>query len=349
MESVVQGYKDAKIPLECMWNDLDIYVLYRDFTNAPETFPADTFRAWIESLHANNQYYVPIIDSNIYAPNPTNESDAYEPWSRGAELGTFIRDPTTGGFYYGDNWPGFSSWADWLLPTSQLWWTNETSSWHQITPFDGIWIDLSEASSFCVGSCGNGRLDENPLHPPFTLPGDPLTLEYRYPEGFNLTNATEASSAAAASSSQASAASASPVLPPATTGTRGRTEPTPGVRNLNFPPYVINHVQAGHSLLKSAIAPNATHSDASNTTEVGTHSDVQVMVLICNSTNSTTYSVTKSLMPPTTLYSTSSRANDHLPSVAAHSPAPAVSQRTGVATTPAPGAACSSPSLKLSR
>ncbi|KAK5108679.1 hypothetical protein LTR62_008084 [Meristemomyces frigidus] len=271
VEAVVKGYKDANIPLECMWNDLDIYELYKDFTNAENTYPAGPFRAWIESLHANNQYYVPIIDSNIYTPNPDNASDAYPPWQRAAELQTFIRDPTTGGFYYGDGWAGFSSWADWLLPSSQMWWTKETLAYHSVIPFDGIWIDLCEASSFCVGSCGNGRLDENPIHPPFTLPGDPLTDDYTYPEQFNATNATEASSAASASSSQASAASAHPVLPPATTKTQGRTKPTPGVRNLNFPPYVLNSVQAGHSLLKGAIAPNATHNDASNTTEYELH------------------------------------------------------------------------------
>lgn len=54
-------------------------------------------RQFVAGLHAAGQYYVPIVDSNIYAPNPENASDAYEPWSRGAELGTFIRDPTTGG------------------------------------------------------------------------------------------------------------------------------------------------------------------------------------------------------------------------------------------------------------
>ena len=109
------------------------------------------------------------------------------------------------------------------------------------------------------------------MHPPFLLPGDPLTFDFNYPEGFNITNATEAASAAAASASQASAASVSPVLPPATTTTQGRTEPTPGVRNLNYPPYVINNVQAGHALGKSSIAPNATHNDQYNTTEYEMH------------------------------------------------------------------------------
>jgi len=224
---------------------------------------------FIAGLHANGQHYVPIVDSNIYVSNPSNESDAYEPWDFGSSLGTFIRDPTTGDFYFGDNWPGYSSWADWLVPTSQEFWTSELMRWHNQTPFDGIWIDLSEASSFCVGSCGNGNLDQNPVHPPFLLPGDPLTFDYNYPEGFNITNATEAASATSAAASQASALSASPILPAVTTTTQGRTEPTPGVRNLNFPPYVLNSVRG--SLLTGAIAPNATHNDPTNTTEYEMH------------------------------------------------------------------------------
>lgn len=255
-----------------MWNDIDIYELYRDFTTDPTTYPQAEFKQFIDELHRNGQRYIPIIDSNIYAPNPENESDAYGPWSRGAELGTFLRDPTTGDFYFGDNWPGFSSWPDWLLESSQTWWTNECSRWHNDVPFDGIWIDLNEAASYCIGSCGNGRLNENPVHPPFLLPNDPLQTDYRYPEGFNISNATEAASISAANASQASALAMTTQLPsPTAVATRGRTEPTPGVRNLNFPPYVLNHIKASHSLLEYAIAPNATHNDPSNTTEHEMH------------------------------------------------------------------------------
>ena len=35
--------------------------------------------------------------------------------------------------------------------------------------------------------------------------------------------------------------------------------PTAGSRNVNYPPYVINHVQQGHDLAVHAVAPNATH------------------------------------------------------------------------------------------
>jgi alpha-glucosidase len=271
VQGVIDGYRAANVPLECLWNDLDIYDLYRDFTNNDVTYPLPAFTNFIESLHANGQHYVPIIDSNIYVSNPNNASDTYAPYERGNNLQTYIRDPTTGDYYFGNNWPGFSVWGDWLVPSTQRWWTNEIVMWHNGTPFDGIWIDLSEASSFCAGSCGNGRLTENPVHPPFLLPGDPLTFDFIYPESFNVSNATEAASAAAASASQASALSASPILPAATTTAQGRTEPTPGVRNLNYPPYVINHVQAGHALGKSAIAPNATHNDQYNTTEYEMH------------------------------------------------------------------------------
>jgi alpha-glucosidase len=122
---------------------------------------------------------------------------------------------------------------------------------------------MSEVSSFCVGSCGSGNLSLNPVHPPFQLPGEPGNIIYDYPEGFNLTNATQAASAASASQSQVDAtatttASGSTVSSTSTTSYL-RTTPTPGVRNVNHPPYVINHVQG--DLAVHAVSPNATHHD----------------------------------------------------------------------------------------
>ena len=135
------------------------------------------------------------------------------------------------------------------------------TTWHGEISWDGIWIDMSEASSFCIGSCGSNNLSMNPVHPGFSLPGDPGALTLTYPEGFNLTNTTEAASASAAAASQSSANAAlagpSPANP--TTPTYLVTTPTPGVRNVNHPPYVINNVQG--DLAVHAISPNATHHD----------------------------------------------------------------------------------------
>ena len=240
---------------------------YRDFTNGQLNFPVDLGQEFLARLHANNQHYVPIVDANIYAPDPTNASDAYEPFERGSGLNAFIRNGDEG-LYYGINWPGYSVWADWLVSQSQDFWTFEMIDYHSRIPYDGIWLDLSEASSFCYGSCGTNSLETNPAHPPFKLPGDPGNFDYSYPESFNVTNATEAASASAASSSQAAAnptSSSSSV-----TSTFTRTAPT-SVRNLNLPPYVINNVQPGHSLGRGAISPNATHNDQYNSTEYDFH------------------------------------------------------------------------------
>ncbi|GAB7353090.1 hypothetical protein MBLNU459_g3633t1 [Dothideomycetes sp. NU459] len=209
LQDVVDGYANAGIQLETIWNDIDYMDQYRDFTNGELNYPVPEGQAFLAKLHAAGQHYVPIVDSN-----------------------------------------GFSVWADWLVPQSQDFWTYELSSWYKDIPFDGIWIDL--------------------IHPPFSLPGDPGNFDYSYPEGFNVTNATEAASATAASSSQAAANSATPAVS-VTTTTQGRTLPTPGVRNLNFPPYAINNIFDGHALIKNAISPDATHNDEYNTTEYEVH------------------------------------------------------------------------------
>jgi alpha-glucosidase len=117
---------------------------------------------------------------------------------------------------------------------------------------------MSEVSSFCVGSCGSGNLTLNPVHPPFSLPGEPGAVIYQYPEGFNVTNSTDYASASSASASQASVASAAAGPPPPTTSTSYiRTTPTPDVRDIVYPPYVINNVQG--ALDVHAVSPNATH------------------------------------------------------------------------------------------
>jgi alpha-glucosidase len=147
---------------------------------------------------------------------------------------------------------------DWHHPKAVDWWINEFVEYYKNIKYDGIWLDMNEISSFCVGSCGSGNLTLNPVHPNFLLPGEPGGVIYDYPENFNVTNSTEAAAAASASASQASAY---PSTAATTTATYLVTTPTPGIRDINHPPYVINHVQTGHDLAVHAVSPNATHID----------------------------------------------------------------------------------------
>ena len=225
---------------------------YRDFENDQGRFGYAEGAKFLSQLHANGQHYIPIVDSAIYVPNPENASDAYPIFDRGNATDSFMLNPD-GSLYIGEVWPGYTVFPDWigsaLNGTGAFnWWANELKMWHQNISFDGIWIDMSEVSSFCVGSCGSNNLTMNPVHPGFSLPGEPGAVIYGYPEGFNITNATEYASISSASVAQASSASAAAGPAPASTSTSYiRTTPTPNVRSLEYPPYVLNNVQGSYS------------------------------------------------------------------------------------------------------
>ena len=234
---------------------------YRDWTNDPVTYDLNAFSAFLNKIHADGQHYVPIFDAAIYVPNPNNASDAYPYYDAGLAADAYLKNPD-GSLYVGAVWPGFTVFPDWSAPGTQAWWTDSFQKWHKEVEYDGIWLDMNEVSSFCVGSCGSRNITQNPVHPPFSLPGEPGNLVLDYPEGFNNTNATEAVSAAAAIEARQSANAA---VGPSPTVALFVSQVTQGVdvRAVNYPPYAINHVQDGHDLAVHAVSPNATHSDGS--------------------------------------------------------------------------------------
>lgn len=79
---------------------------YRDFDNNAVTFPYSEGKVFLDKLHAAGKHYIPIVDSAIYVPNPTNGSDAYPPFDAGNDTGSYLLNPD-GSLYIGDVWPGF--------------------------------------------------------------------------------------------------------------------------------------------------------------------------------------------------------------------------------------------------
>mgnify|MGYP004513187307 CR=1 FL=1 len=254
---VVETLRNFGIPMETIWLDIDYMDQYRDFTLDPVTFPPSGAADFFGWLHGNNQHFVPIVDAAIYIPNPTNASDAYDTYTRGNESDVFLKNPD-GSQYIGAVWPGYTVFPDWMSANGVSWWVKEMVEWYKTgVLFSGFWVDMTEVSSFCVGSCGTGNVTLNPVHPPFSLPGEVGNVIYDFPEGFNVTNATEAASASAASSSQVAASST--IAASSVSAEYLRTTPTPGVRNINHPPYVIDNVQG--DLAVHAVSPNATHQN----------------------------------------------------------------------------------------
>ncbi|KAG6827387.1 hypothetical protein H0H92_011985 [Tricholoma furcatifolium] len=121
--SQVVKMREANIPLEVMWSDIDLYHAYRDFTTDPVSFPVEDLHTFIEELSADYQKYIPIVDAGI--AKLANDSDSYDSYTRGSEL-----------------------------PNAQNWWTEALRNWTEAgVKFSGIWLDMNEASSFCDGSC----------------------------------------------------------------------------------------------------------------------------------------------------------------------------------------------------
>ena len=40
---------------------------------------------------------------------------------------------------------------DFLNNSTQDWWRRQLAAFHDMAPWDGLWIDMNEASNFCTG------------------------------------------------------------------------------------------------------------------------------------------------------------------------------------------------------
>ncbi|KAI8069486.1 alpha glucosidase [Gongronella butleri] len=164
VDDVVKKYKEANIPLETMWIDIDYMDHHKDFTLDPVNFPEDKVKALISNLHNNGQKIVTMVDPAL----STNSS--YEPYKRLSASGALIRNPD-GSEYQGQVWPGYTVYPDWWHPDAAAFWDKEMGDWMERLDLDGIWIDMNEPSAFCIGSCGTGKQNTDPGLP-WLLPQD---------------------------------------------------------------------------------------------------------------------------------------------------------------------------------
>ncbi|CAO1630076.1 unnamed protein product [Sympodiomycopsis kandeliae] len=147
--------READVPLEVLWNDIDILDSFRDFTTAPHRYGKAGYQQIFDFLKEHKQHYIPIVDAGIPAA-PTNESDSYAPGRTGEERDVFIKN-ANGTDYIGQVWPGFARWSTFVDDNAQQWWSEVVRNYSQIVDFSGIWLDMNEISSFCIGSCGSGQ------------------------------------------------------------------------------------------------------------------------------------------------------------------------------------------------
>ncbi|PRP74424.1 putative alpha-glucosidase [Planoprotostelium fungivorum] len=167
VKEVVKGYKDADIPLETMWTDIDYMDEYRDFTFDPIRFPHDEMKRWVDELHSNGQHYMLIVDPGI------QNKSGYFAFDDGEKLNLWVKN-RHGESFLGKVWPGLVYFPDWFHPSANEWWQANVQRHHDIAAFDGMWIDMNEIINFCDGDCrgytapvSNGTFDPN--FPPYGI------------------------------------------------------------------------------------------------------------------------------------------------------------------------------------
>ncbi|KAJ4975280.1 hypothetical protein NE237_000386 [Protea cynaroides] len=145
LEDVVAGYAKAGISLEVMWSDIDYMDAHKDFTLDPINFPPDQMKLFVSCRY----------------PAGISVNKTFGPYIRGMQANVFIM--LNGTQYLSKVWPGKVYFPDFLNPAADTFWAGEITAFHQILPFDGLWVNMNEIANFITSaSFPNSTLDDPP-------------------------------------------------------------------------------------------------------------------------------------------------------------------------------------------
>ena len=135
---VLQGYRQAGIPLDAICMDIDYMDRYIDFSVNTEHFP--DLKAFAEEMASQHIHLVPIVDAGIKI-EPGNA--VYED---GVRKDVFCRNKE-GRFFQAAVWPGMTHLPDFLNPKAREWFGQQYRFYTEMG-IDGFWNDMNEPAIF---------------------------------------------------------------------------------------------------------------------------------------------------------------------------------------------------------
>ncbi|GAB6021372.1 hypothetical protein CHUAL_003980 [Chamberlinius hualienensis] len=167
IESLFGAYnrtKNAGVPYDVQWTDIDAFYDYRSFTYNTVAF--HDLPSFVDLLHQNGMKYICMFEPSITL---LAEPGTYPAMDDGLAMDTFVKD------YKGDVikvqvWANESAFVDFTHPNATIYWTKQFNSYYQKLQFDGAWIDMDEPSNFISGSVNGCPANSTLEYPPF-VPG----------------------------------------------------------------------------------------------------------------------------------------------------------------------------------
>ncbi|XP_023230572.1 lysosomal alpha-glucosidase-like [Centruroides sculpturatus] len=155
--------RDAKIPFDVQWNDIDYMVRHNDFTYDKTRFAG--LPEFVDELHSVGMHYIPIIDPGI---SGSEKPGTYPPYDDGVKMDIFVKN-SSGEIFIGKVWNSVSTvFPDFTNPKAIDYWTKQFQYYHDQVKFDGAWIDMNEPSNFYNGQkdgCPTSRFENPPYVP----------------------------------------------------------------------------------------------------------------------------------------------------------------------------------------
>ena len=137
-EEVVAKHRQAHIPLDMVYMDIDYMDHYKDFTVNPENFP--DFSGFVSKMKEQGVRLVPIVDAGV------KEEAGYSVCDEGKEKDYFCKR-ADGTDFEGTVWPGWSHFPDVLNPEARAWFGSQYKALTDCG-IEGFWNDMNEPALF---------------------------------------------------------------------------------------------------------------------------------------------------------------------------------------------------------
>ena len=138
IRDVARQYKEAGIPLDSIYLDIDYMERYKDFTVDSERFPG--LEKLVADMKAQGIHLVPIIYAGVKI------EEGYDVYEEGVKNNYFCKNADCGDFV-GAVWPGRVHFSDFLNPEARKWFGNKYSVLTSLG-IEGFWNDMNEPAIF---------------------------------------------------------------------------------------------------------------------------------------------------------------------------------------------------------